>query len=187
MVIVTGTLLFVPLSSAQAPACQGILDTRNATPTGPGGQLAEAIGNQGNEIGSELDDRRFESRLANATSDAERARIIAEEVDRIEKRLATLERCSGSNGTAGATAGSSVELNPGERDVLRNHTRSLQRRVNETQVEAARLDASLREAHGIDAQSLTALERRIESLRSDLDRSKGPSTQTSGSSSSSTW
>lgn len=188
LVVVTGALLFVSPASAQQPTCEEILDTRSTTPTGPGGQLADAIGDQRSEIGSELDDRRFDAKLANATSDRESARIIANETERVEERLATLERCWGSNGTAGAADGGSAELDPGQRDALRNRTRSLQQRVNETRVEAGRLDRSLREAHGIDAAALTTLERRVESLRAGLAGPGGLSTPSSGqSSSSSGW
>ena len=163
-----GLVLFVPTASAQEAACTDLLENRNDVTdasSGPGGLLADAIGDQRDEIGSELNDRWFDARLENATSARERAQIIADEVERIESNVSTLERCWGINRGERAADRSLSELDDDERAALENHTRSLHRRLNETRAEADRLPESLREEHDIDSETLSSLERRIVAVR----------------------
>ena len=154
--------------AAQESACGTVLDDASNASAGPGGQLADAIGDQGSEIGSELNDRWFDARLANATSDAARAEIIANEVERVEARLDLTERCvrgreSGNEGESGAS-----ELTRQQVDALERQALSLHRRINETRSHAAALPQTLRERHDIGSDRFTTLERRVVALRESL-------------------
>lgn len=166
--VTTGFILFVPTASAQDASCTEVLENRTDQGTGssaPGGLLADAIGDQRDEIGSALNDRWFDARLENATSSRERAEIVAEEVERIEANVSTLERCWGINRTERVADRSLAELDADEREVLQNHTRTLHRRLNETQAEVDRLPVSVRDAHDVDAETLASLERRLVAVR----------------------
>jgi hypothetical protein len=162
-----GLVLFVPTASAQDVSCTELLENRSGVPnasSAPGGLLADAIGAQRDEIGNELDDG-FEARLDNATSARERTNVIAEEVERIEANVSTIERCWGTNGTEPVANRSLDELNASERATLENHTASLRDRLNATRTEADRLPRSVRIRHDVDDRRLTALERRVVAAR----------------------
>jgi len=105
-----GLVLFVPTASAQDVSCTELLENRSGVPnasSAPGGLLADAIGDQRDEIGNELDDG-FEARLDNATSARERTNVIAEEVERIEANVSTIERCWGPTGPNRSPTGAST-------------------------------------------------------------------------------
>ncbi len=183
---------FVLLASPAAgqghgAACIEMLENRtganatdaNRTVSAPGGRLAAAIGNQREEIGSALNDsarndRWFDDRLANATTARERAGIVADEAERIESNVTTLEGCWASNRSEPVSGERAVDLDPGQRDALANLTRSLHRRLNETRAEADGLPAPLREEYGVDEASLAALERRVVALRNHTARPETP-------------
>lgn len=168
-----GLVLFVPTASAQEAACTDVLENRSTVhnaSSAPGGLLADAIGDQRDEIGSELNDRWFDARLENATSTRERAGIVAEEVERIESNVSTLERCWGIDRSEGVADRSLGELDADERTTLENHTRSLHRRLNETRAEADRFPESLRDEYDLDAETLTSLERRVVAVRNATSR-----------------
>lgn len=165
---VVGLVLLVPTASAQDAPCAEVLENRSDArndSSAPGGLLADAIGDQRDEIGNELDESGFEARLQNATSTRERARVIAEEVDRIEANVSTVERCWGTNGTEPVANRSLDELDASERATLENYTRSLHDRLNATRTEADRLSRPVRVRHDVDARRLTALERRVLAAR----------------------
>lgn len=160
--------VFTSPAAAQESACDAVLDNATNATTGPGGQLADAIGDQGSDIGSELNDRWFDARLANATSNASRADIIATEVDRIEARLNRTEACWQAAGTGGEGENAASELTPRQVDALEQQALSLHRRINETQDHAAALSPDLREQHDIGPERIAALERRVVGLRESL-------------------
>ena len=159
-----GLVLFVPAASAQGATCTEVLTNesgRYASPAEPGGRLADAIGDQKREIGSALNDRWFDARLTNATSNRSRARIVATEVERVESNVSAIERCLGLNRSGWASDRRAPELDGDEREALSNRTRSLRERLSETQAEAERLPVGGRERHGLENETLVALERRI--------------------------
>lgn len=169
-----GLVLFVPTASAQNVSCAEVLENRsdvhNAS-TAPGGLLADAIGDQRDEIGNEPDDE-FEARLENATSTRERARVIAEAVERIEANASAIERCWGTNGTEPVADRSLAEFDDDERARLENHTASLHDRLNATRTAADRLPRSARRSHDVDARRLRSLERRVLAVRNATDRAE---------------
>lgn len=157
-----------PTALAQGTTCEELLAGRANASASPGGQLAEAIGDRRQEIGTELNDRWFDARLANATSERERASIIAAEVDRIERRLGALEPCVGER--PGGAGGTAEDLSPEQVEELQQRALTLHRRVNETEVAAGQLPTALRTEYGINTQAITTLEQRVVSLRQSASR-----------------
>ena len=174
-----GLGLFVPTASAQGATCTDFLENRtgpsNAS-SAPGGLLADAIGDQRDEIGSELGDTWLDARLENATSTRSRARVVSEAVNRIETNVSTLERCLGIDRPRRTADRSQAELDADERPAVANYTRSLHRRLNATRAEADRLPDAVRDEYDVDAETLTSLERRVVALRNATDREATAST-----------
>lgn len=172
-----GVLFLVPTASAQESSCQEILADRSDQSDGsgaPGGLLADAISDQRDEIGDELDSRSFRARLANATSAGERAAVVAAEVDRIEANLSTLEQCWGINHSEAEADRTLVELDDDERERLVNHALALRDRLNETRTEADRLPRSLRQANDVEAERFASLDQRILAVRNATAREESP-------------
>lgn len=169
LLVGAGALLLVPAASAQQTACDEVLDNRSNTSSGPGGQLADAIGDQREEIENSLEDTWLDARLANASSDRERAEILSQEVERIEERITTIERCWWGDRTERETVGNVADLDARQIDYLWNRTRLLHRQLNETRSEAARLSTSLREGYDIDDETLEELEERVVALRTSVN------------------
>lgn len=174
LVALVGLLLLVPTASAQSTACDEIVETRSNASSEPGEQLTDVIGDRNDELGRELDDARFKARLANATSDRERARIVAERVTRLEERLSTLDRCWQSRLDARENGNGSAELNTTQIDSPQQQIRSLHQRVNGTRAAADRLPPSLRERYVIDTDTFDTLEQRVVTLRQTVDQSEDP-------------
>lgn len=157
-------------AAAQENPCAPVVNGEGDASGQPGGQLSDAVQAQEDAIGTELDDRRFEARLANATSPAERAGVVADELDRIERRLTATEDCwarlraeSASNETVDAAA-------PPTLDALAREARALHRHLNRTAEAAAALPGDVRTQRGVDAMAIAALERRVVALRTEVDR-----------------
>jgi hypothetical protein len=182
LAVAAGFLLFAPTATAQQATCtEGLENHTNLSDAAatPGGLLADAIGDQREVIGSELNDRWFDARLENATSTRERARIVADEVDRIESNVSTLERCWGINRTERDANRTLEDLSDDERASLTNYTRSLHQRLNETRTEADKLPRSVRGDYDLDDEGLTSLEERILAVRNATERA-GPSASPGG-------
>lgn len=129
----------------------------NGTNGEPGEELAGAIGEQEFAIDSELADRRFEARLDNASSDEERARIIAAEFERLEAHVDRLEAC-------GAVLEN--ESGDGERErALAVRANATAERVNDTAAAAERLPDDLRREYGVDTAAFDSLLQRVLVLR----------------------
>lgn len=168
-----GLSFLAPAVSAQEASCTDVLENgsaANGSAAAPGGLLADAIGDQRDEIGRGSANGTFEARLENATADRERARVVAEEVDRIAANVSALERCWGINRSERVATRSLSELDEGERLALENHTRALYGRLNRSQVAAEELPRSLREPHDVDEETLAALERRVRTVRNATAR-----------------
>lgn len=150
-------------------ACDAVLPGEANETAGPGGYLSDAIGAQGAALAAELDYRRFDARLANATSDRERAAIVAAERDRVRERVRAVERCWRNH--QGGEADEAAELPPRRVAELHRQSVTLHWRVNETANRAASLPPERRAAHGIDDESFATLERRVVDLRTELNRS----------------
>jgi hypothetical protein len=157
-------------------ACEGLLT--NGTDGEPGEELAGAIGEQESAIDSELADRRFDARLRNASSDEERAEIIAAELDRLRTHADALAACA--------------EALPAEDDATDEQRRERERalaaranataaRVNETAAEARTLPGDLRSEYGVEADAFDALLERVLALRESLDATASDSAGQGGS------
>ncbi|MFQ3475826.1 hypothetical protein HKK80_06145 [Halonotius sp. F2-221B] len=79
----------VTATAGPAAAPQVAANDTTANATAPGAQLAGVVGVQQTEVDSDLDNRTFGLRVANADSDAERAAIIAERQNSTQAQLAS--------------------------------------------------------------------------------------------------
>jgi len=79
----------VTAAAGPAAAPQVAANDTTANATAPGAQLAGVVGVQQAEVDSDLDNRTFGLRVANADSDAERAAIIAERQNSTQAQLAS--------------------------------------------------------------------------------------------------
>lgn len=134
----------------------------------PGGSLVEAVGAQESELAGELVDRRFESRLANATTDEERAEVIAAEVGAIANRLTDLEeRCQDlmDARSDGEVGDDTYRTRLGR---LAIQVRAVDCRVNRTEREATTLPVTLREEYNVTEETFATLESRVDELNATV-------------------
>lgn len=167
--VAAGTLFFATPASAQQSACDEVLNDRNNSSAGPGGQLADAIDNQGDEISNSLWDQWLDARLAEASSNESRARIIAQGVGQIDDRLTTIETCWWGERADGETVNNTANLDERQIESLLERVHSHHQRVNETRAAAANLSAPLRERYDIDNETFATLDRRVVALRASLN------------------
>lgn len=153
-------------SAAQGGACEGLL--ANAT-GGPGGELAGAIGEQESTLESELDDRRFQARLDNASSDEERAQVIAAALDRIEQRVVAIGECASALQSAREAGNITDEEFREGMEVLEAHTAATYQRLNETAAEASALPGDVRSTYDVNTDRFDAVESRIVTLQEALN------------------
>jgi hypothetical protein len=125
----------------------------NTTTTGvsPGQQLAGAVGAQGASLQGDLWNRTLSERLANATTLAERAAVVTDEVESLETYLDVLEAVRGNI----TEAWDDGELSEGQyraslsEFVIR--ARIVELRANQTARAAEDLPMATREVHDINA------------------------------------
>jgi len=124
--------------------------TENNSTVAPGQHLAGAVGAQGATVEGELWNRSLSERLANASGDVERARVLAEEIDTAERYVERLEAIR-SNLTA---AWSDRELSEGEYRTsvseLVIRARGVEVRANRTLRAAEELPTVTREVYGVN-------------------------------------
>lgn len=147
-------------------ACDEVLTNR--TDGEPGEELAGAIGEQESAIDSELGDRRFEARLRNASTDAERAEVVASELDRLRTHADALEACAAFLHNENDAGDLSDEALREQERALAVRANATADRVNETAAEARTLPTDLRQEYGIDADAFDALRERVLALRESL-------------------
>ncbi|WP_148414825.1 hypothetical protein [Haloferax sp. KTX1] len=93
-----GTTAAVTDGSVAAPVAQTTAndsatnDSAASSETLPGQRLSAVIGVQGSETDGELERRAFETRFANANSNASKAAVVATQVDTVRERLTELEQ-----------------------------------------------------------------------------------------------
>jgi hypothetical protein len=131
----------------------------NSTTTGvtPGQQLAGAVGAQGASVEGDLWNRTLSGRLTNATTPAERAAVVTDEVESLETYLEALESVRGNI----TEAWDDGELSEGEyraslsEFVIR--ARTVELRANQTARAAEDLPGRTRETHDINATHVWGL------------------------------
>jgi hypothetical protein len=150
-------------------------DTRTSRPANatanlsPGERLSGVIGVQAAEIDGEVSSRSLEIRLAEAETDAERAAVIAAQLERNERRLAELrerqrelrERREAGDVSPGAYAARKAAI--GTRAAVVNRT------TNRSAAVATGLPAEALAERGVDAA-------RIRTLRRSASELSGPET-----------
>lgn len=133
-------------NESDAPATDG-----TAVGAQPGQQLAGAVGAQGATVEGELWNRSLSARLANATSDAERASVLADELSTLGTYVEWLEGVR-SNLTE---ARDDRELSEGEYRTsvseLVIRARGVELRANRTATAAEELSPGMRELYGVNA------------------------------------
>jgi len=138
--------------------------TENNTTVAPGQHLAGAVGAQSATVEGELWNRSLSERLANATSDAERARVLADEIETIETYVERLEAIR-ANLTEARDA---RELSAGEYRtsvselVIRAH--GVELRANRTVRAAEALPSVVRTAYDVNVTRAENLSERARAL-----------------------
>lgn len=123
----------------------------------PGQQLAGAVGAQGASVQSELWNRTLTERLANATTESERAEVLADEVDLLVASVETLDGAKENLTDAWADG----ELSEGKyraslaEFVVRAST--VERRANQTARAAAGLPRTTREIYDVNVTEIEAI------------------------------
>lgn len=130
----------------------------------PGQRLAGAVGAQGASVEGELWNRTLSDRLSNATTPAERAEVVASEVETLEAYLEALEGVR-ENLTGEWTR---AEISEGEYRTslaaLVVRARLVELRANRTARAAADLPAVLRERENVNETRVRDLETRARDL-----------------------
>lgn len=146
-------------NESDAPATDG-----TAVGAQPGQQLAGAVGAQGASVQGQLLNQSLSARLANATTPARRAEVVAEEA---ESMAAYLDALAGVRENLTA-AWAAEELSEGEyRAALAEfvvRARTVERRANRTARAAEDLPASTRRSHDINATRIRGLGERAHDL-----------------------
>lgn len=136
----------------------------NATTISPGQQLAGAVGAQGASLQGELWNRTLSERLANATTAAGRAAVVADETETLESYIDTLGDVRG-NLTDAWTDG---DLSEGQyRTSLSEfvvRARIVELRANQTARAAANLSLAVRERNDIDVTHVRNLSEQAHEL-----------------------
>lgn len=138
--------------------------TENNSSVAPGQQLAGAVGAQGASVEGELWNRSLSERLDNATTDAERAEVLADEIETIETYVEALEEVRANL----TEAWERDEISEGEyRASLSGfvvRARSVELRANRTVRAAEDLSPAMRDAHEVNVTHARTLEDRAYDL-----------------------
>lgn len=156
-VLLVGTLFWgVPLTTATTQ--------ENDTETLPGEQFAGAVGAQDAELDGELEARAFGIAVANADSDAERADIIADRLERnqeqlsdIEARQETLRERREAGEISEGTYRAKIAITAAE-------TSATNRTTNQAAVAATDLPENVRADRGINEETIRTLQTRAADL-----------------------
>jgi hypothetical protein len=145
----------------------------NNTTVAPGQHLAGAVGAQGATVEGELWNRSLSERLANATSDADRARVLADEIETIGTYVERLEAIR-ANLTEARDA---RELSEGEYRTsvseLAIRAHGVEVRANRTVRAAEALPSVTREAYEVNvtrARNLSARARALYQFDDEVGR-----------------
>jgi len=136
----------------------------NASATPPGAQLAGVVGVGEAEIDAEVDDRAFGIRLAQAETDEARADVVADRLDDVDRRLATLEAARDAMEQARENGSMSEGEYRARAAKLAAESRSAERAANQSADVAAGLPPALLESKGINASAIRMLAERAGGL-----------------------
>jgi len=158
--------------------------SENNTTVSPGQHLAGAVGAQGATVEGELWNRSLSERLANATSDADRARVLADEIETIGTYVERLEAIR----TNLTEARDARELSEGEYRTsvseLAIRARGVEVRANRTVRAAEALPSVMREAYEVNvtrARNLSARARALYQFDDEVGREVANETLDEGS------
>jgi hypothetical protein len=169
MLVVVGTLAFVPVASVAASVPGSVQTATNQTnaSVAPGEQLAGVLGVQRAALESEVSARAFEFQVARAGSNASKARVVGAQVSDLEGRLSNLTeqreelREAYRNGS----------ITRGEYHArlakLHAEVRATERLTNQTEATARGLPESVLKANGVNVTA-------IKTLRTNAHNLTGP-------------
>jgi len=168
-VALVSALVAVPLGVSAAAAEQ--IETNESDGVAPGERLAGVVGIQQAAVSGDLSDRRYEARLERADTDAERAAIVAERRDEIDRRLDD-HRTELAELRAAREAGNITEGTYRARVATLAAEKGSTERAAERASETARqLPADVLDARGVSVDEL-------EALRANASELGGPETAT---------
>lgn len=136
----------------------------NTSDVSPGQQLAGAVGAQGASVEGEIWNRTLSERLANATTDDERAEVVTDEVELLEVSIEHLEGVRANL----TEAWEDDEISEGEYRASLSEfvvrARTVERRANQTVRAAEDLPARVRDDHDINVTYIEALSEQASDL-----------------------
>ena len=155
-VTLVSALVAVPLGVSAAAATQ--IETNESDQVAPGERLAGVVGIQQAAVSGDLSDRRYEARLERADTDAERAAIVADRRDEIDRRLSD-HRAGLAELRAAREAGNITEGTYRARvATLAAEKGSTERAAGRASETARKLPAEALEARGVSVDELQRLQ-----------------------------
>lgn len=146
LLVVASALLATPLAAApgaQQPAAGGI---GGLTDPSPGAHLTGIVAVQNSTVGATVAEETFQARLANATSDDERAALVDRRLEAIERRLAAARERSEELARASEQGSVTDEASTARAAGLAETAARLAAAANATERAAATLPADRRSA-----------------------------------------
>ncbi|MDS0282550.1 DUF7096 domain-containing protein [Haloarcula onubensis] len=163
--LVVSALAAVPFVMAQETGTEQA--TENATHdagVAPGAQLSGIVAVGEAELDGDIEERAYGIRVARANSSDARAAVVADQLDRTDERIATLEQ----RRQALDRARENGTLSEGEYRArvaaLHAESRTAQRMVNRTNETASELPAETLAANGVDVTAIRTLSNRAANL-----------------------
>ena len=152
-----------PVPAADDTVAQTDTNSSNAT-VAPGERLSGVVGVQKAEVEGEVNRRAFGLQIANASTNASKASVIAGQFENIQQRLAALEQRKANLTEArqnGSISEGKYRAQVAELSARLDAARNL---ANETGEESAGLPADLLEARGVNATAIQTLQQRASEL-----------------------
>lgn len=136
-------------------------DTANTTDGNasvpPGAMIAGAIGVGQAELRGEVENRAFGRSIAAANSNASKARILANESERLTERIQDLENSTAELNRSYEAGNVSFGVYRARLAKLTAQTRMLERLANQSVSSASTIPAAVRRAHGVNVTQLDRL------------------------------
>ena len=152
-----------PVPATDESVAQTDTNSSNAT-VAPGERLSGVVGVQKAEVEGEVNRRAFGLQIANASTNASKASVVAGQFDNIQQRLAALEQRKANLTEArqnGSISEGKYRAQVAELSARLDAARNL---ANETGEESKGLPADLLEARGVNATAIQTLQQRASEL-----------------------
>lgn len=161
--VVLAMLVAVPaVGLAVTEADVSTQDEQNGT--APGEQLSGVVGVQEAELESDIDQRTFGIRIAQAASEEAQADVVADQLTSVDDRLANLEERKAQLDQQRADGEISEGKYKSEVTKLAAETEATKQLVNRTERTAGELPPDLLEDRGVDVEAIQTLKDRANEL-----------------------